>query len=304
VRSAARASDVVLIGGESGAGKEHAARTYHASGPHANGPFVALNAATIPEGVAERVLFGARRGAFSGAVDAEGTLAAAHGGVLFLDEIGELSLETQAKLLRFCETREVIALGATTPRRVNARLCFATHRDLRAAVAEGRFRADFYYRIAQMEVTVPPLRQRAEEIPWIVAGELARQEACEPSRVHASFLEACLLRPWPGNVRELLGAVRRAVQNAGGAPLLRAEHLDARAGRPLASAPPGPKTEPPREPEDPAAAERRRIVDALAQAAGNQTAAAQLLGMSLRTLINRIETYDIPRPRGSKKGTA
>lgn len=328
IRRAAQVHDVLMVRGESGSGKELAARTFHAAGPLKSGPFVAVNCATVPHGVAERLLFGARKGAYSGAVaDAEGYVEAAAGGVLFLDEIGELELEVQAKLLRFLETREFMPLGATRSRRVDVRVVFATHKNLRAAVAEGKFRADLYYRIGVLEASVPPLRERLEEIPWLIAR--AQSTLPEIASVHPSFVHACLLRPWPGNVRELLGAVRRAAYAAhlAGAKELRAEHLDADAGaiiaettrrtvssheteraastassapQPAGSLGPGGHSQPEgtdalrRRLEE---LERERIVDALSRSGGNQTEAAKLLGIARRTLINRMEHFQIPRPR-------
>jgi transcriptional regulator of acetoin/glycerol metabolism len=207
VERAARHGDVLLVSGESGVGKELAARAFHEASARPAGPFIGVNCAAIPEGLAERLLFGAKRGAYSGATaDVEGYLGAADGGTLFLDEIADLGAEVQAKLLRAIESKEVLALGASRPRPVNLRICSAAH-DLRAEVAAGRFRADLYFRIGRPEVTIPPLRERLEELPWLVAKELGR--ASPKLEVRASFIEACLLRPWPGNVRELSAEVRR-----------------------------------------------------------------------------------------------
>jgi transcriptional regulator of acetoin/glycerol metabolism len=208
--TAASASDGrdVLITGESGAGKEIAARHFHLTGARAKGPFVAVNCAAIPSGIAERLLFGAVKGAYSGAsADAVGYVRSAEGGVLFLDEFGELSLDIQAKLLRLIETKEALPVGTSRGRRVDLGLCMATNRDLRAAVAAGTFRSDLYYRITQSAVVVPPLRARREEIPWLV--QLAAERVASGIEIDAELVEACMLRPWPGNVRELLGEIRR-----------------------------------------------------------------------------------------------
>jgi transcriptional regulator with GAF, ATPase, and Fis domain len=227
---AAQNGDAALITGESGTGKELAARAFHrATG--ARGELVAVNCAAIPAGVAERLLFGARKGAFSGADrDVDGYLVAADGGTLFLDEIGELELAVQAKLLRVLETREVLPLGASKPRTIELRLVAATLRDLRADVAAGRFRDDLYYRVGRPEIRLPALRQRLEDISWIAARELNR--ATPELAIHSTLIEACLLRPWPGNVRELIGEVRRAAFGArdNGKKLVRGEDLDASAG--------------------------------------------------------------------------
>jgi transcriptional regulator with GAF, ATPase, and Fis domain len=235
IKRAAEAGQNLLLSGETGSGKELGAQAFHRAGTHRKGPLVSVNCATIPHGLAERILFGAKRGAFSGAAaDSEGYVQSAEGGVLFLDECGELELEVQAKLLRVLETREVTPLGATSARRVDVGFCFATHRDLREAVAREKFRADLFYRISQPEVNLPPLRQRLEEIPWHVAAEVAR--AAPAVRLSAELLEACMLRPWPGNVRELLAEIRRAACALAATSLrtLRPEHLLPNAGMPAA----------------------------------------------------------------------
>ncbi len=231
VTAAGRSGETLHITGESGSGKELAARTFHDAGPHASGPFIAVNCAAIPEGVAERLLFGARKGAFSGAVEnAEGYIQAAHGGTLFLDEVGELDLQVQAKLLRVLETKEVLALGDSKPRRVDIRICSATHRDLRAQVADKKFREDLYFRVGRPHVSIPPLRERLEEVPWFIEREVGR--AAPGVRADASFVEACLLRHWPGNVRELLAELREAARAAAadGATTLDSSRLPPGAG--------------------------------------------------------------------------
>lgn len=236
VERAARGGRALLVTGESGAGKELAARVFHrASG--VNGEVVAVNCAAIPAGLAERLLFGTRKGAYSGADrDADGYLAAADGGTLFLDEVAELDLEVQAKLLRVLETGELLALGAARPRAVQLRVVAATLRDLRGAVAAGKFRDDLFYRIGRPEVRVPPLRERLEEIPWLVAEAVAARGL----PAHPSLVEACLLRPWPGNVRELVAEIGRAAHEAleAGQPAVRADELDEQAGQPTVAASP------------------------------------------------------------------
>jgi transcriptional regulator with PAS, ATPase and Fis domain len=273
IERAARAGGPLLVSGESGAGKELAARAFHAAGPRAGGPFVAVNCAAIPEGLAERLLFGAKKGAYSGATqDADGYVQTADKGTLFLDEVAELDAAVQAKLLRVLETKEVLALGASRPRAVDIQVCSAT-RDLRAEVAAGRFREDLYFRVGRPEVVLPPLRERLEEIPWLVAAELGRV----PGEVAAgaSFVEACMLRAWPGNVRELLGEVRRAAHDAAadGRSTLEAKDLGDDAGRGFArerEGAPAQKKSPP---------EKDEIEEALRSANGNVTRAARALGM-------------------------
>jgi transcriptional regulator of acetoin/glycerol metabolism len=213
IASAARSGETLHITGESGSGKELAARAFHDGGAHAGGPFIAVNCAAIPEGVAERLLFGARKGAYSGAHEnSEGYAQAAHGGTLFLDEVGELDLQVQAKLLRVLESKEVLALGDSRPRRIDIRICSATHRELRTQVAEKRFREDLYFRIGLSHVEIPPLRERLEEVPFFIERELRRVDA--GLRADAPFVEACLRRHWPGNVREMLAEVREAARSA------------------------------------------------------------------------------------------
>lgn len=243
----AKSCSTLYITGESGAGKENAARIFHQGGSAVSppGPFVAVNCAAIPEGIAERLLFGAKRGAFSGAVaDSDGYVQAASSGTLFLDEIAELHETVQAKLLRVLETREVLAVGAVRPQPVNLRICSASHRSLKDQVSTGKLREDLYYRIGRPSVRVPSLRERLEEIPWLIEVEL--QRSFPGLRVHVSFVESCMLRHWPGNVRELLVEVRSAAQEAivNDSTRLRAEHLAVTAGQQLQRVPRVPDMEP------------------------------------------------------------
>ncbi|WP_129580741.1 MULTISPECIES: sigma 54-interacting transcriptional regulator [Sorangium] len=237
---AARLGTTLHIAGESGTGKEHAARAFHALGPRRDGPFVPVNCAAIPAGLAERLLFGARKGAYSGAAaDAEGYVQAARGGVLFLDEVAELDLGVQAKLLRTLEAKEVLPLGASRPVQVDFALVSATHKDLRAQVAAGKLRDDLFFRIARPSVRMPRLRERPEDVPWLVDAALrhaaagARAEASAPPRAHASLIEACLLRAWPGNIRELTAEIRAAAQEAhlAGSSVVHDHHLSPSAGQ-------------------------------------------------------------------------
>jgi len=277
---AAKAGDTVLVCGESGVGKELGARQFHAQGPYPNGPFVAVNCAAIPQGLAERLLFGARRGAYSGAaVDAEGYLQAAHRGTLFLDEVGELEPPVQAKLLRALERKEALALGAARATPVDVRICAATLTDLRRNAAAGKFREDLFYRLAQHAVELPPLRQRLEEVPHLIAHELS---GIEPQlQMRAAFVEACLLRPWPGNIRELKGEVRRCALLAKeeGASELQVHYLGETAGRSLGLAA--------RHSSGPT---REAIEAALLAEQGNVSAAARALNIhrnQLRRLLSR-----------------
>ena len=291
ITAAARAEGPLHVVGESGSGKELAAARFHADACGGTGPLVSVNCATIPQGLAERVLFGALRGAYSGAErDTEGYVQAAEGGTLFLDEIAELDALVQAKLLRVLETREVTPLGGVKARRVTFRLCTATHRDLRAAVTDDRFREDLYYRIGRPAVRIPPLRERLEEIPWIIAQEVARAKLAVTA--HPSFVEACLLRRWPGNVRELLAEVRTAAQKAalGGRTSVGAADLAERAGEELA----GPERA---EGEGPG---RREVEEALERAGGNVSAAARSLGVHRNQLRRLIARHRIDSQRFAK----
>jgi transcriptional regulator with AAA-type ATPase domain len=291
----------VLITGETGVGKELLAETVHRLSPRKDGPYVCLNCAALSETLLESELFGHERGAFTGAVAAKpGLMETAHGGTLFMDEVGELPLPTQAKLLRVLETREVARLGSVKPRKVDLRLVAATNRDLEAEVARGAFRRDLYFRLNGITLTIPPLRARVGEIRRLaetfvaqICRELGRPEPAIPERV-AVMLEAY---SWPGNIRELKNVMERAVLLCTG-PVIGFEHLplDKLAAPPASSpghAPSGDSI--PAGPPD----ERQKIIDALAACAGNQSRAAKLLGISRRTLVARLDDYKIPRPKKS-----
>lgn len=312
----ARADSNLFLRGESGAGKEQAVQAFHALGPRSKRPLVAVNCGAIPEGMAERLLFGTRRGAYSGATaDAQGYVQAADGSILFLDEVAELDLANQAKLLRVLETKQVLALGDTHPQRVDFQLCAATHKDLQAEVAAGRFRQDLYFRIARPEVYLLPLRERREEIPWLIA--LAVEQAVGQSRAHrgaadagrahlarpglairTAFVDACMQQPWPGNVRELLVEVRAAAHLAlaEGSRWLDEAYLAPRAGVGFADeraprVPPAGHADDGVPPGRPAAAARdtpdRDALEAvLSEHGGNVSATARALGVH-RTQLRR-----------------
>lgn len=293
IAQVARSSDSLLIEGESGVGKELAASHFHAMSPHPRGPFVPMNCAAIPQAVAERVLFGTCRGAYTGAVTAPGLFQNAHGGTLFLDEIGELDLAVQAKLLRVLASmpREVTALGASHPIGVDARICLATHKDLSAAVWGQRFREDLYHRIKNSRVRIPPLRERREEIPWLVVRQLGMRRLTP----HIGLIEECMLRPWPGNTRELLASVEWAAGRAIADRRVRVERedLDSAAGIPLTSAPKDaslreenaiPASVVPSE----VALTEEAIREKLARVHGNQAEAQRQLGIRHRTTFRRL----------------
>jgi transcriptional regulator with PAS, ATPase and Fis domain len=287
------------VTGESGSGKELAARAFHDAGPKSSGPFVAVNAATLPEALSERLLFGARKGAYSGALDAQGYIQSAHGGTLFLDEVAELDLAVQAKLLRVLETQEIVPLGATRPERVDIRLVSATHKDLRAEVAAGKMREDLFFRIGVPAAALPPLRERLEEIPWLierVVREVSEREVGERRAEvspHVLLVESCLLRRWPGNVRELMAEVRAAAQLAAEErSSVLPKHLSPAAGTTVAIARPSVSTTAP-EPSSAASAapapmkhSDEAIAEALRAAGGNVARTARELGMH-RTQLYR-----------------
>lgn len=227
---AAREGQNVLVTGETGVGKEGAARHFHSALAQAlearDAPYVAMNAAAIPENLVESELFGHVRGAFSGAtVDRVGALEAANGGALFLDEVGDMPIAMQAKLLRALQEGEIRRVGETRVRHVRVRVVAATNHDLAQRVEDGQFRADLLYRLAQCSVRLPPLRERREEIVYLAVLALRSVEGAPT--IGVGFLEECVLRPWPGNVRELLDACKHAAIHArhAGRPQLSASDL-------------------------------------------------------------------------------
>jgi two-component system response regulator AtoC len=294
----------VLVTGETGVGKELLAETVHRLSPRKDGPYVCLNCAALAETLLESELFGHERGAFTGAVSAKaGLLETAGGGSIFLDEIGELPLPTQAKLLRVIETREVNRIGSLKPRRIDVRLIAATNRDLEAEVARGTFRRDLYFRLNGITLSIPPLRERVGEIPQLAAlfmrricRELDRPEPRLPPAVIA-LLEGY---GWPGNIRELKNMIERAVLLCTG-EAIGPEHFPpgkltaaVTAPEPTPARAPAP---PPTDPGDGDKTERERIIDALNACAGNQSRAAKRLGISRRTLVTKLDTHRIPRPK-------
>ncbi|HEY3498854.1 MAG TPA: sigma 54-interacting transcriptional regulator [Polyangiaceae bacterium] len=308
---AAQSSISVLILGETGVGKDLLARAIHARSPRAEAPFLSLNCAALSESLLESEIFGYERGAFTGAVQARpGLFESADGGSVFLDEIGELSPTTQAKLLRVLEERSVRRLGALQPRAIDVRFLAATNRDLEAEAEVGRFRPDLYFRVAGLSLTLPPLRERPEEIEPLVSAFLAaairqldRKERLSVSDEAMAVLKAY---PWRGNVRELKNVVERAVILCVERSI-QPDHLPAellRAARAVAVQTPGtPAAGAPNRPEsgsfhaDLKAFERERLLEALDRCGGNQTRAAELLGISRRTLVSRLSEFGLPRPR-------
>ncbi|GAB0056641.1 Transcriptional regulatory protein ZraR [Candidatus Magnetaquicoccaceae bacterium FCR-1] len=205
----------VLIHGESGVGKELLARSLHDSSPRSKGPFVPVNCAALSESLVESELFGHTKGAFTGALtDRVGRIAAAHGGTLFLDEIGDMPLSIQAKMLRFLENGECQPLGSEQPKQVDVRVVAATNRDLAAFVSAGRFRQDLYYRLQVVPLSLPPLRERGQDIELLASAFLdsfAKKQGVMAPSFTRSALEWLRAYPWPGNIRELRNLCERAV---------------------------------------------------------------------------------------------
>jgi transcriptional regulator with GAF, ATPase, and Fis domain len=229
MESAALSSISVLIEGETGTGKELVARAIHRASPRADAPFVAVNCAALPEALLESELFGHRRGAFTGATDDQpGLFRAANGGVILLDEIGEMPLAMQAKLLRVVQENEVTPVGDARPSKVNVRVISATNRHLKAALAERAFRQDLYYRLAVFPIRVPPLRERREDIPFLAARflKLASERHGKSLRgFDQSAIDLLSHSDWPGNVRELQNEIERVVALAVDGETLTADHF-------------------------------------------------------------------------------
>jgi len=301
IAKVARGMAPVLVRGESGTGKELVARAIHACSHRAGGPFVAVNCSAIPESLLEAEFFGAKKGSYTGAhQDREGYFQAARGGTLFLDEIGDLPLAMQSKLLRAIQERQVRSLGSTQEDSVDVRIISATHKDLAAEVRAERFRQDLFYRLNVIEIVVPPLRERRDDLPALCRALLERI-AHESGLPVPSLSRECLQHlcdhPLPGNVRELENLLHRAVALSDGEHL----HLDfdpcsalpPRAGEPAAPAPAG-------VPSDLQAwldqQEREILVRALQESGFNRTAAAQRLGLSLRQIRYRIARLAITAP--------
>lgn len=313
---AAQALISVLLLGETGVGKEVLAQSIHKLSQRREGPFLAINCAAISESLLEGELFGNERGAFTGASQARaGLLESANGGTVFLDEVGELPLAIQVKLLRVLEERRILRVGGRTPVAIDVRFVSATNRDLEAEVTRGTFRQDLYYRLNGIAITIPPLRERRREVIPLALRfvESAAKQLGRPAPVLSEEASELLLAyGWPGNIRELKNVIGRAVVLAEDeiAPSALPDFLQkARVSTPPPSTTeggdaPSPQGNAASQGPDSrglrgelAAIERRRIVEALEKCHGNQTAAAELLGMSRRTLVSRLSEYDIPRPR-------
>jgi two-component system response regulator AtoC len=298
----------VVIAGETGVGKEILAEQIHQRSLRANGPLLRINCAALPDSLLESELFGHEKGAFTGAGQAKpGLLETANGGTVLLDEIGEVSLTTQAKLLRVLENREVLRVGGLRPRPIDVRFIVATHRDLDVLVVLGQFRQDLLFRLNGITIRVPPLRDRTHDILGLARALLV--EACARARKSPMSLsaEAAILLEsyrWPGNVRELRQVLERGVLLCPAATL-GVEHVTFSPSGADPPAPRGSVRAPPLSPPSVPTTgdgdgERERISLALAESGGNQTEAAKLLGISRRTLSTRLDELGILRPRKRK----
>ncbi len=282
----------VLITGESGTGKEVLANVIHHNSERAEGPFVAVNCAALPEQLLESELFGHEKGAFTGAVARKkGRFELAHGGTIFLDEIGEMSPATQAKLLRVLQEWSFERVGGVAPIKVEVRVIAATNKDLAAEVAAGRFREDLLYRLNVITIDLPPLRERLEDLPMLVDHFLERFNQDNNRRVRGLAPEVTQIfrqYNWPGNVRELANVIERGVILARG-DLITAQELPYTI-RPIEDAPTEGRLRPGMSIKD---AEKVLIEQTLVETGGNRTKAAELLGITRKTLLNKIKEYEL-----------
>jgi DNA-binding NtrC family response regulator len=292
----ARTDATVLIRGETGTGKELLAKAVHFNSPRREGPFVVINCGAIPRELLESELFGHVKGAFTGAfTHKKGKVESADGGTVFLDEIGEMPLDLQVRVLRLIEEREIEKVGLATPIKVNVRIVAATHRDLEAFVERGAFRPDLYYRLAVVPITLPPLRDRLDDIPELVAeffAQTTKRHHRETLRLPQSLIPYFAQYDWPGNVRQLLNCIERMVVLCPGDEIT-LQDLPEFLRNPAAKTPEG-------ELRFPAGMtlqelERELIARTLRKVNGNQTKTAADLGISRKTLLGRIVKYQIKR---------
>lgn len=285
IRDVARVDATVLIEGETGTGKELVARAIHCASQRKDKPFVAVNCAGLTESLLSSQLFGHKRGAFTGAVeDHRGLFEAANGGTLLLDEIGDVPMPVQNQLLRVLQEREIVRLGETLPRKIDVRIVAATHRNLIEESANGRFRSDLFYRIRVARITLPPLRQRREDIPSLAASFLAQFSAASGKHVTEISQDALRLfmdYDWPGNVRELRSAIEFTVIHCDGS-VIQADDLPPEIFQPVDVVA-----------GDPLLDEKSRFLQALVRSRGNRALAARLLGISRATLYRRLADLKI-----------
>ncbi|MCS7091397.1 MAG: sigma-54 dependent transcriptional regulator [Verrucomicrobiota bacterium] len=310
IRKVARTQATVLIQGESGTGKELVARAIYRESPRANGPFIKVNCAAIPENLIESEFFGHEKGAFTGAIaKREGRFELAHGGTILLDEISEISTSVQAKLLRVLQEREFERVGGTRTIKVDVRVIATTNRNLELSVERKEFRQDLFFRLNVVPIHLPPLRERRSDIVPLAEEfirRFSRKHGVHPKRLSEAAIEALQNHNWPGNVRELQNVVERAVILCTDEERIEPAHLGLVApihlrSTPAAPAPPAPPAARPGPAPDGhfpplAELERQHILAALEYCKGNRTHAARLLGISIRTLRNKLHEILGTRP--------
>ena len=298
VCDAAEVPSPVLVLGESGTGKEVVARSIRLNSPRGEKSFVVVDCAALGASLLESELFGHEKGAFTGAHETKaGLIEMADGGTLFVDEIGEMPLELQSKLLRALERGEFRRVGSVETRRADIRVIAATNRDLAKEVEKGRFRTDLYYRLNVLCITLPPLRERREDVPLLARHFLGHSRVTTPNKKHfrQDTLEHLSAYDWPGNIRELGNVIERAVILSRRGDCITPDHLPPEIHKMATRAPAAPNRS-----RSLAEAEREAIVAALAEVVGNKTKAAAILGISRVTLRDKIQKYGIASTKGGK----
>jgi DNA-binding NtrC family response regulator len=292
VEKVAATSTSILIQGESGTGKELIARAIHHNSPRAERPFVAVNCGAIPETLLESELFGHTKGAFTGAVTNKlGLFRSAEGGTVFLDEVGEISAAMQVRLLRALQEHEVVPLGSSSAISFDARIICATNRDLEKEVSEGRFREDLFYRLNVIEIYLPPLRERREDIPLLARSFITRtahEQQRDEKPIEPAAMSALINYPWPGNIRELQNAIERAFTLSNDEI-----DLDSLPPRVRDAASPMPMRDPDGLRPTLEEIERRHIFETMASVNQDKARAANILGIDLSTLYRKLKRYDV-----------
>ncbi len=296
VKLVAPSRATVLVEGESGTGKELVAQAIHQSSPRLRAPFIAVHCAALSESLLESEIFGHERGSFTGATERRiGRFEAADGGTLFLDEIGEISASTQVKLLRFLETKAIERVGGSKPIELDVRLVAASNRSLEQLVREGKFREDLFFRLNVVRITLPPLRERAEDVPLLLAHYIkvfSEENGVPPLTVEPGALATLQAYPWPGNIRELRNFCENAVVLRRGGSLTEFDLEPKFRGGAGSSAPgPGSAAAPLANPLSVEENEKRLLRESLIKARGNRTKAAKFMGISRRTLHRKIAQW-------------